>query len=360
VGAVLDALKWNKAVLVGCDRDAVLAIEAALRLAPERIAGLVLCGDLSYVEEHIGKLILAMQQSEDFDDEEDLSIDSFLRDYLDCPCTIIWEGDASGGVAPNTMPTTSDRKTIIGGGLAPHRQLPEQFAWTLSRFVENQVSERSPLNDFELSLLHGGRQPDGGRVKFRGGSTMMVQDKISRPRTKWQEIVPPEIEQMIGSIFSSGSLLVSGRAIASAIIYVSLAKVGLCQYKNVRNIHSSYLYFSSWENNLGRLGSLLGNFSRRLFTISLPVVISRRGSRRIKNPPNSDSCESEDTTTDGSEQNIDETCPLTDDDVPRTPDLGSIEGESPLIDFDGKRRYDTEMKRQRYHNLFTALDQVIS
>jgi len=352
--AVLDALKWNKAVLVGCDRDAVLAIEAALRLAPERIAGLVLCGDLSYVEDHIGKQILAMQQSDDFDDEEDLSIDSFLRDYVDCPCTVIWDGDASswsaadtrGGVQMAAMSMENQRKVIIGGGIAPHRRLPEQFAWTLSRFVENKVSEPNPHSFEQNSLPDGQYRRDGRRIEFRGGSTMMVPEE-TRHRNIWREILPPEIEQMLGNIFSSGSLLVSGRAIASAIIYVSLAKVGIFQYKNIRSIHSSYLHFSSWGSHLGKLGSGLGYFSSRIFPFSLPVIISKRERGRVTaSQPDSDSCKSEDRLDDSKKsQDVKPPSTAKDDDS--------------IIEFDRKRKYDTERRNAPYLNFFT-LDQVIS
>jgi len=366
--AVLNALKWNKVVLVGCDRDAVLAIEAALRLAPERIAGLVLCGDLSCVEDHIGKQILSMQQSEDFEDEEDLSIDSFLRDYVDCPCTVICDGDASswstdtmGGVGTAAMSMENNRKVIIGGGVAPHRKLPEQFAWTLSRFVENKVSEPNPNGFEQNSLPNGQYRRDGRRVEFRGGSTMMVQEEV-RHHNIWREILPPEIEQMLGNIFSSGSLLVSGRAIASAIIYVSLAKVGIFQYKNIRSIHSSYLHFASWGNHLGKLGTALGYFSSRIVPFSLPAIISKREMGGVTtSQSDSDSCKSEDTLGD-SEQSQDDTPPSTtkDDGMPLTQDFGGLEGKNSIIEFDRKREGDFERRNAPPYLNFFALDQVIS
>jgi len=350
--AVLDALKWNKAVLVGCDRDAVLAIEAALRLAPERIAGLVLCGDLTYVEDHIGKQILSMQQSGDFDDEENLTIGSFLRDYVDCPCTVISDGDAFlwptdsyEGAAAISM-----NEKIIGGGLSPHRQLPEQFAWTLSRFVENKVSEQPPPNKFELNLLRndGNYQRGEKRVEFRGGSTVTMQEE-TRQRNIWQDKLPPEIEQMLGNIFSSGSLLVSGRAIASAVIYISLAKVGLVQYKNIRNIHLSYLPFSVKK---------LKNLSREIFRISLPIVMSR-DRKRIPNVSDSDVCDSE-VTVDGSELDVDSLPSAAEHDV-ISPELCNPDCDSFKNGLDENRKYETEMDTPyRPHLNFFTLDQVVS
>jgi len=341
--AVLDALKWNKAVLVGCDRDAVLAIEAALRLAPDRIAGLVLCGDLTHVEDHIGKQILSMQQSGEFDDEENLTIGSFLRDYVDCPCTVISDGDAflwptdtNGGADALSM-----NEKIIGGGLSPHRQLPEQFAWTLSRFVENRVSEQSPPVDFEVSMLHDGQyQRSGGRVEFRGGSTMTMPEQ-TRQRNVWQDKLPPEIEQMLGNIFSSGSLIVSGRAIASAVIYLSLAKVGLVQYKNFRKIHFSYLRLSSWGNRVVQLSSIMKIFSRQI-----PVLISRSDGKKIPDSLEVDICDSE-VTLDGSEQ---------DNDSPPNAELYDPNAKN---GFDENKRRDTEMDDDAPVNFFT-LEQVVS
>ncbi|KAL3922336.1 MAG: hypothetical protein SGILL_002258, partial [Bacillariaceae sp.] len=43
----VDSLKWNRIVLLGCEEDVVLAMETAMMLAPERVAGLILCGDLT-------------------------------------------------------------------------------------------------------------------------------------------------------------------------------------------------------------------------------------------------------------------------------------------------------------------------
>jgi len=272
--AVLDALQWKKAVIVGCDRDAVLAIEAALRLAPERIAGLVLCGDLTDVEDHIGKQILSMQQSGDFEDGENLTIGSFLRDYVTCPCTVIsdgisfmWPTDTNEGAAAMSM-----NQRIIGGGLSPHRQLPEQFSWALSRFVESRVTEQSPPVDFELSMLHDGHyEGNGGRVVFRGGSTRsMLEEK--KLRKMLQDKLPPETKQMLGNIFSSNSQLLAGRFVATAIAGISLIKV--CW-----DIQGSMDLLS----HLGKLGPLIG----------LPFAASRSNMNKLPIVPDSDVCDSE-------------------------------------------------------------------
>jgi hypothetical protein len=204
----------------------VLAIEAALRLAPERIAGLVLCGDLTDVEDHIGKQILSMQQSGDFEDG-DLTIGSFLRDYVDCPCTVIsdgssfmWSTDTNGGAAAMSM-----NQRIVGGGLSPHRQLPEQFSWALSRFVENRVTEQSPPVDFELSMLHDGHyEGNGGRVVFRGGSTRSIPEEKKRRKILPDKLLS-ETNQILGDLFSFRSQQVAGRFVAAAIAGMSLIKV---------------------------------------------------------------------------------------------------------------------------------------
>jgi len=316
-----------------------------------------------------------MQQSDDFEDDEndDLSIDSFLRDYVDCPCTVIWDGDASslpatntrGGTGTTAATTGNERKVIIGGGTSPHRRLPEQFAWTLSRFVENKVSDRSappPLPD--------GRVPHGKRAEFRGGSAVAVHEEMRYRRhvNIWREILPPEIERTLSSVFSSGSLLVSGRAIASMIIYISLAKVGLVQYKNIRNIRSSCLHFSSWgvENHIGKLGSVLGRFSRRMLVpFSFPVISSRR-ERRVGTTttrPDSDSCETDNTTPGESEQQQRQNDTPKDGGMPQTPqDLRNlVESEDSIIQFDRKRENDTTERSTNVPYLdFFTLDQVIS
>jgi hypothetical protein len=213
VEAILEALRWNRAILVGCDSAAIVAIRAALRLAPEgRVAGVILCGDLSEAQRHIAG-----------------PIDVFLRQHMTaCPFSVIWDGDQS------TLPVPEDahgaaaaenhRCLIRGGGSAPHRRLPEQFAWALTRFVEEQVA---PLQ----KAISEGAPAVSQSLKF-----------LNRVN------------------FTPGGFLVAGRVLAEAVFYLSAMKVVMYQYENIYDgilrINKGYKELSVWPR---RILKLVGN-----------------------------------------------------------------------------------------------------
>ena len=105
----LDALKWDKAVLVGCDDDSCLALETAMELAPERVAGLILCGDLTtsnqFAQEAVGEIFL----------------DSFLHRALDCPFVIVWDGGARSVVSGSSVHEAIETKSSPFGDGADGR-----------------------------------------------------------------------------------------------------------------------------------------------------------------------------------------------------------------------------------------------
>ena len=216
-------------VLIGCDKEAILAIEAALRLGPDQVAGLILCGDLTYAKEHVAKLMRSIPRSsrtlDNDNDSEDggrkdyRSIDSFLRDYLNCPCTIVWDGDASYYTTNGLTTPTDGRVAVLGGGIAPHRQFPDRFAWVVSRFIEKHV-----INSSVRGLV-------------RGGSAVVT--------------VPMSEEVRLGINMVKGSLLLAGRGIASAIVCVSVARVFPSWGREVGNVY-------------GRQGGLRVGWLRRL------------------------------------------------------------------------------------------------
>ena len=238
--AVLDALKWQKAVLVGCDKEAVLAMNAALRLAPDRVAGLVLCGDLSELDEHVKENVRCALSPGVVEGDEDINVDDFLTDFLECPCSIIWDGDSCSWSTSHSEEFDSSftkvgdgasRSVIIGGGLAPHRRLPEQFAWTLTRFVENRVSPQIMAQDNEE---RHSEKPNEQKIQ-RGLMTALEARKHS---IVWRNILPANVMGALDEIFTPGSLLVTGRIIATAVIYLSITRVSLFQYHNIRDIRA--------------------------------------------------------------------------------------------------------------------------
>lgn len=252
--AVLDALRWNRAILVGCDSKAALAIEAAIQLAPDRVKGLVLCGDLSQADQ-LARRAAAVdtERLRKFTNKEDekrhIALDSLLNTYLECPYTLVWDGDVAQ--APKTFGDTSNmnsgdmfrfnRCLILGGGTAPHRRRPEQFAWALTRFVEEKVAPRSiPLQ------IHAA---DTGN------------SQNNRHGMMWRFNVFAAFE----NLFSQGSLLVTGRVVASVIFYITAMKIAVHQYESLRggvvSINSLVQCINSSKQRVcGNVGAFIRNY----------------------------------------------------------------------------------------------------
>lgn len=279
VTTILDVLKWQRAILVGCDNESILGIEAALRLAPDRIVGLVLCGDLSSFQRHVEKEIANMKLLSDGDEDDFMNIESFLENYLECPCQLVWDGDISSWPShtANHLASSSVSKIILGGGLAPHRRLPEQFAWALTRFVEEKVSTFPSIKETFPSTME---EEDPSRFP-----------RIRRIRNSWS--------LAISQIFAPGTLLVSGRILASTIIYLSIAKATMVQYQNFRDIQSSGLNLSKLQivkiilKNLKRfeLNKLFTLHASKVSTSNLEKTQSVDGSVKVEEK-NSDNIKS--------------------------------------------------------------------
>jgi len=248
-------------------------------------------------------------------------MDAYLQDSINCPSTIIWNGDLQPKNNALDQQVLDQRTVIVGGGNTPFLRLPEQFAWTLSRFVEQQVSPPTNNNnnnnnnklikyeqhmdtssstsismstdeeqimelenndnnannndnyysigDQNNSLLSPQRDDDNNNNNNNNNNNMSS-TRLFKLQESLKDIFPGgnrnrNMNINIGSsisngiidplqqFFSSGSLLVSGRVIATAIIYVSFAKVALFQYQGMRNIHSSYLRLTVWRKQINRL-----------------------------------------------------------------------------------------------------------
>lgn len=290
--AILDVLKWKKAVIIGCGTEALLAIEAALHLAPSRVAGLILCGDLTFAHEHASEFL---QQIPPFssssssssaitpfqDRDRNLygpwSIDKLLHDYIFCPCTIVWDGDWSALISskiredkdnildspmkPFVEQLESKRCVIIGGGSAPYRKLPEQFSWACTRFVEKELTKNTVSSDAVNGQvendndLHSDDEYDYEEEEHEQ-ATENVESSLSpdSPSSFWAHVIPDELSQAIKNVFNPGSLVVSGRLVASVIIYFTLARVTVFHYKNAAHglagLKTSCLSLSSWWRHI--------------------------------------------------------------------------------------------------------------
>lgn len=208
---LLDALQWNTVVMIACDEEAIIAVEAAMNLAPERISALILCGRIpepgGFWKEY--SPLLLNRELGDYD-----SIDEVLQDNLRCPFSIVWDGaippppdmESRDAFSQSDFPT---RNLILGGGSAPHRRRPELFAWSMTRFVEESLITRT-------------KWPDSG----------LNEKPVDRKIVEKQD-VSPFLSQM-NELFNPESFVVGGRLIATAILYVALLRTLFFQYGKVR------------------------------------------------------------------------------------------------------------------------------
>lgn len=223
---VLQASRWSKAILVACDSEAVIAIQAVMVLAPEKIAGVVLCGDLQEVD------ALLLQSHPDLSRQEgDFAIDAFLRAMLPCPFAIAWDGETVTDMPALATPSefdgsspaeclTGHRCLILGGGIAPHRRQPETFSWALTRFVEDKVAPSVPIAE-QKKIFQRVR-----KFSKEKGSSARIPAALSEMKIAFSGSF------ISGDYFSTGSFVVYGRILASALLYASMLKVGIFQYSN--------------------------------------------------------------------------------------------------------------------------------
>lgn len=252
---LLDALRWKKIILVGCDSEAALAIQAALLLPPDRIAGLILCGNMQ--ESEMTFLEYSAYRCGPFD------LDRFLQERLSCPFTIVWDGTSDKATVSSSSMTTLDnvpilmssksppggststssschRSVIIGGGTSPHRRRPGIFAWILTRFVEERIAPAVSIQSFSSSTTSATvRTPTGGRIPSSSKETTPQSSVVpvwlsSLPIWKLPARIP--VLWNVDDMFNEESMVVFGRIVATAIFYAISLKVLVYQYGNIRDV----------------------------------------------------------------------------------------------------------------------------
>jgi hypothetical protein len=278
---LLDSLRWNQVVLVGCDKEAAWAIEAALHLAPHRIAGLVLCGPLEECER-----IFINAPGVPKSNRPLLELDRFLHERLACPFTIVWDGtleerkpivtsslysnnDASS-LLFSTPPAAAimnaqHRSVMIGGGTAPHRRRPGIFAWILTRFVEEHLAP--PVPDLQSSSIRTARSrrpkeatPKAALLPLWFSSSPIWRFTSSRIPVLWS----------VDDMFNEESMVVFGRIVATAIFYAISLKVIFYQYGNVRDLIDMILsthrsIVTTMNDRVSHVGSLILRVARLPF-----------------------------------------------------------------------------------------------
>jgi pimeloyl-ACP methyl ester carboxylesterase len=206
---LLHSLRWQQAVLVACDDESLAAIQLAWRLAPDRIAGLILTGDL--VEPTDFAMSLFEPSFGIF------ALDAFLLENLPCPFLIIWNGDRtdtsdkssreSNGFSQSEISLLqANREKVLGGGTAPHRRRPEQLAWVITRFIEMHLAQ--------APVVH------------------RSSEQSKKNQNEEQRIVLP---LGLDVIFSQEFFVVFGRLFATGIAYGIILRVGTYQYHSFRS-----------------------------------------------------------------------------------------------------------------------------
>jgi pimeloyl-ACP methyl ester carboxylesterase len=305
---LLDALKWNRVVLVGCDSEAALTVQAAIRLAPSgRVAGLVLCGDLATLQDEI------LQSGWDITVDgirstnrlliDNFVVDLFLRENVQCPFTVVWAGDAPSllpnvgahALAPPELDAVEamlgNRYVILGGGAAPHRRRPELFAWVLTRFVEEKIADTA-----DARSLQQRQQPV---LSKRGGQqdSPYGDDSSSNPNAAPE---PRPLNRLVRlqEFFSPGSFLVTGRVVATMIFYWAIMKVGIHQFDNICagmvNVQSAVKHVQNWRATtfrfVGRLLSKIGGlFLITSYSSTTKATSSSSASSTLSEPKDADS-----------------------------------------------------------------------
>mmetsp|Transcript_20903 Transcript_20903/g.31846 ORF Transcript_20903/g.31846 Transcript_20903/m.31846 type:complete len:497 (-) Transcript_20903:112-1602(-) len=226
VAAILDALRWRQAVLVACDAvGAVAALEAAYELAPDEVAGIVLCGNLAEVVPFIVK----NSPQPHLDTNNPRLIDDYILQNIDCPFSIVSDGNALTSKRATDFSSSfyaeeryqGLRSIVIGGGEAPHRRSPEQFSWVLARFVEEKIA--------------GPKVPEVPQLQKREGdaANIRVKQRIAAVDNFMSQVMMLGLDLKEGML-SPESLVVSGRLVAYALVYIACGKVAIAQYRSVR------------------------------------------------------------------------------------------------------------------------------
>ncbi|GMH75107.1 hypothetical protein TL16_g06653 [Triparma laevis f. inornata] len=216
VKSILNTMCWKKAILVGCDVCSLTALDAANALSSNSdddtpsIAGLILAGDLLplAIRERTsdssnsnsnsttqststststkrrfnpktlpGRTALLMCALKDVDCPYSIIVDEvttpqtltrrFPLNFLHKSSTCLQkeQDEAEWGVASQAV--------LVGGGFAPHRRLPEQFSWVLSRFFEERLIPEKGSTPTRLGRLRR-------RVrKIRGNSLEEVEQPFT-------------------------------------------------------------------------------------------------------------------------------------------------------------------------------------
>jgi hypothetical protein len=241
-------MKWDKAVVLGCDTGCAAAVSSA---ALPSVAGVVLCGDTTSAAVRIQYIAskerprAALASVSASSKAGCLAIILSALQSVHCPSSIVTDDVVIPARVKHRTArqhrellefSKSVQRVVHGGGMAAHRRLPDHFAWVLTRFLEEKLSERGeetappkppPTSQLELQMVENENQivldDDGNQLALPtyGASGELVvsgntpgarepgfRDKYRNFRDTWLQTI---------------NFVVIGRALATAIIWGTLA-----------------------------------------------------------------------------------------------------------------------------------------
>jgi len=277
VSTILDALRWRRAIVVGCDTcGAISTLEAANYLAPDKVLGVMLCGNFEGIQRY-----LLHEMEFDFDPKHHRMLDEYLLRHVDCPSGIISDGNTlkrkqGFGETSELMFMSEDydnlRCVILGGGEAPHRRTPEQLSWVLARFVEEKIVGLSGVNISTPTK----------KLVHRDSSTFRKNhlDSLDTLSSSMYLTLLDLKETML----SPQSVLVSGRLIAYALLYIACGKAIVTQYRSIQNAFSaiqvSCNYLKKWQKQIRSF--LFSEWTRKLGIVFFPFRFTFKPLRRSR------------------------------------------------------------------------------
>ncbi|GMI32193.1 hypothetical protein TrCOL_g6827 [Triparma columacea] len=251
VAGTITAMGWGGAVVVGCGREAIAAVDAAVELGGEGgVRGLILCGDMGTLaqrgkerarggggtkraaeegavirrynaKDKRGVAALVMEEIKGVKVKKGWVVDEKVVPQRVKPrFTMVGVKERERqryleALAEETM------RVVIGGGQVGYRRLPEVFSWVLGRFVDEMDGEEregeeessyyeddtsssvtdstDDFTDDEWGLVEAG---EPGLVASPG-----LKDKTLGALATWLQ---------------PGSYLVLGRILANGVLYVTI------------------------------------------------------------------------------------------------------------------------------------------
>ncbi|GMH83783.1 hypothetical protein TrST_g4914 [Triparma strigata] len=290
VKTVMETMRWKRAILVGSGASSKIALDAAKALsspssppATPSVVGLILTGDLLSLavreknSKHSNSTSPARFNPKTLPGRTSLLMCA-LKD-VECPYSIIVDEVAVPQPSKRRFPlnflhksssalqkeqeeaehAVATQAVLVGGGMAPHRRLPEQFSWVLSRFFEERlipnptpsrikrlrqkIRARTSSNTHPDLETMSDADSDSDFEPFLEEHDEETKDHENRPPIPdaLASLAPilksptstPTSKRRRPTLFEPATYLVFGRVLANTILYTTALGVAIMQGKNI-------------------------------------------------------------------------------------------------------------------------------